>query len=192
MLVGCDGAKSRVRELLLGERAQLTDVPVKMMNFTSTYTAEQALHVRSLHPISKFAMYEGTGELFWISSKLDSVGQPGIFATDNRNPVQDVPDPNKPETWLFQIINFWNDHTPEEENTNEWRLRFVKERAAKWMEPFRSAGLWLKDDTIIPKDTLRYWANPVKWDNYGGRITLCGDAVHPMTPRKFCCKATHP
>jgi 2-polyprenyl-6-methoxyphenol hydroxylase-like FAD-dependent oxidoreductase len=79
MLVGCDGAKSRVRELLLGEKAKLTDALVKMVNFTSTYTAEQALHVRSLHPIFKIAVYEGTGEVFFISSKLDSVGQPRIF-----------------------------------------------------------------------------------------------------------------
>lgn len=72
MLVGCDGAKSRVRELLLGEKAKLTDVPVRMFNFTSSYSAEQALHVRSLHPISKCAVYEGMGDFFWISSKLDS------------------------------------------------------------------------------------------------------------------------
>jgi len=72
MLVGCDGAKSHVRGLLLGEKAKLTDAPVMMFNFTQSYTAEQALHVRSLDPISKFSVYEGTGEFFWISSKLDS------------------------------------------------------------------------------------------------------------------------
>jgi 2-polyprenyl-6-methoxyphenol hydroxylase-like FAD-dependent oxidoreductase len=184
MLIGCDGAKSRVRELLLGEKAKLTDAPFKMFNFTSSYTAEQALHVRSLHPIFKFGVYEGTGELFWISSKLN-VDSASYFATDNCDPVQDVPEPDKPETWLFQIIIFWmDDGTPDEEDSNEWRLRLVKERAEKWVEPFRSACLWLKDDTIIPKDTLRYWAEPVKWDNHGGRITLCGDSAHPMTPRK--------
>jgi len=100
--------------------------------------------------------------------------------------VQDVPDPDKPETWLFQLLLYWTgDLIPEEENTNERRLRFVKEQAAKWVEPFRSAGLWVKDDTVIPKDTLRYWANPVQWDNHDGRITLCGDSAHPMTPRKL-------
>ena len=78
-----------------------------------------------------------------------------------------------------------NDPIPEKENTNERRLRFVKEHAAKWMEPFRSAGLWIKDDTFIPKDTLRYWADPVGWDNRSGKITLSGDSAHPMTPRKL-------
>ena len=79
MLVGCDGANSRVRELLLGEKAKLTDIPVMMFNFTQSYTAEQALHVRSLHPMTKFAVYEGTGEIFFISSKLDSASQPEIL-----------------------------------------------------------------------------------------------------------------
>jgi 2-polyprenyl-6-methoxyphenol hydroxylase-like FAD-dependent oxidoreductase len=69
MLVGCDGAKSRVRELLLDDKAKLTDLPVMMINFTQSYTAEQALHVRSLHPMSAASFYEGTGVMFWISSK---------------------------------------------------------------------------------------------------------------------------
>jgi len=69
MLVGCDGAKSYVRELLLGDKAKLTEAPVKIINFTQSYTAEQALHVRSLHPIYKYSIYEGTGVCFWISSK---------------------------------------------------------------------------------------------------------------------------
>ena len=83
ILIGCDGAKSFVRELLLGEEAKLTDATVRMLNFTTTYTAEQALHVRSLHPVSKFGVYEGTGEVFWISSKLDSTASTWNFTTDN-------------------------------------------------------------------------------------------------------------
>ena len=83
------------------------------------------------------------------------------------------------------MMTWMNEPIPKEENTNERRLRFFKEHAANWMEPFRSAGLWVKDDTIIPNDTLRYWADPVSWDNHGGRITLAGDSAHPMTPRKF-------
>ena|SRR5204863_2900170 len=76
MLVGCDGAKSRVRELLLGDKAKLTTLPMTIFNFTQSYTAEQALHVRSLHPISKMSFYEGTGMMFWISSNLTWCADP--------------------------------------------------------------------------------------------------------------------
>ena len=84
--MGCDGAKSRVRELLLGDKAKLTDAPVMMFNFTQSYTAEQALHVRSLHPISKASFYEGTGMMFWISSKWIGRASLESFLTTESSP----------------------------------------------------------------------------------------------------------
>jgi hypothetical protein len=50
-------------------------------------------------------------------------------------------------------------------------------------EPFRSAVLWMPDDTKITYDKMAYWV-PIPWDNYDGRVTLAGDAAHPMTPRE--------
>ena len=64
------------------------------------------------------------------------------------------------------------------------RLKQVKEKAKVLPEPFRSANLWIPDDTHITYDQLAYWI-PIPWDNRDGRATLCGDAAHPMTPRKF-------
>lgn len=67
--MGCDGAKSKVRELLVGaEAAQLTVMPINMFNFTQTYTAEQALRINAIHPMFKISYYPETAEMFWISS----------------------------------------------------------------------------------------------------------------------------
>lgn len=71
------------------------------------------------------------------------------------------------------------------------RLAQVKEKGATMCEPFRSAILWMPDDTNITYDSMSYWVS-VPWDNHDGRATLAGDAAHPMTPRKFssnmCCR----
>lgn len=96
-----------------------------------------------------------------------------------------MPDPNKPETWLFQLMMSWGGSpTLEEMPTNEDRMRVFKERAQRWADPWRTAGLNVKNDTEIFTLPATYWM-PTIWDNHNGRITLAGDAAHPMPPRKF-------
>lgn len=63
-------------------------------------------------------------------------------------------------------------------------MSFFKHRASEWAEPWRSAGLAIAPDTHLPLDKSTYWARCAKWDNRGGRVTLAGDAAHPMTPHR--------
>ena len=97
--------------------------------------------------------------------------------------VADIGDRDKPETCNFQLFfSRWGGVSPE---TNEERIALFKEFGQHFCEPFRSAAAWLReDDTYIPRDRLTHWPNPQKWDNHGGRITLAGDAAHPMAPSK--------
>jgi hypothetical protein len=55
--------------------------------------------------------------------------------------------------------------------------------ALKLAEPFRSAVLWMPDDTKVSFDRMVYWVT-VPWDSRQGRVTLVGDAAHPMAPCK--------
>jgi len=48
----------------------------------------------------------------------------------------------------------WMDNPiPETENNEAGRLAFVKRIAEQWAEPWKSAGLWVKEGTKIPIDS---------------------------------------
>lgn len=61
------------------------------------------------------------------------------------------------------------------------RLALIKSRAKDMGEPARSAFLWLPEDTEVHKADISYWISR-PWNNRGGRLTLVGDAAHPMPP----------
>ncbi|KAH7114979.1 hypothetical protein B0J13DRAFT_394258, partial [Dactylonectria estremocensis] len=83
--------------------------------------------------------------------------------------VADVPDPDKPETWLFQIsLSLWNEGQQPE--TYGERVRLFKKLATNYCEPFKSLG------------RFSTWKKIQPWNNYRGRVTIAGDAAHPMFP----------
>ena len=57
-LVRANGAKSTTRTILLGqERSAIQPTPYLMANLAAKYTAEQALVVRSPHPICAYSIH---------------------------------------------------------------------------------------------------------------------------------------
>ncbi len=115
----------------------------------------------------------GCGYLVRLGLYLQGVTKLTVMA------VQDVPDPKNPATWSFQLQTTW--HKGSDDVTS---LPSLKAKAVNFAEPFRSANLWIPEGTRLYENKLSYWI-PIPWDDHNGRITLAGDAAHPMTFRKL-------
>ena len=66
------------------------------------------------------------------------------------------------------------------------RLKQLQALAMHYTEPWKSAAKWLPDDQPCFYLGLTVWDPSLEghgWDNEGGRVTLAGDAAHPMTYR---------
>jgi 2-polyprenyl-6-methoxyphenol hydroxylase-like FAD-dependent oxidoreductase len=80
VVVGCDGAHSKVREGICGkEDAALTEVPLSMFNFTAKFEAEQAKYIRSWNPLFLTSIHPDTGIMFWLSSMSNPLYPYSLF-----------------------------------------------------------------------------------------------------------------
>jgi 2-polyprenyl-6-methoxyphenol hydroxylase-like FAD-dependent oxidoreductase len=91
--------------------------------------------------------------------------------------------PDHPETWVFHLAMAWLGD-PDHSLSYKERLAMIKERAQEMGEPARSAFTWVPEETLVHKADISYWITQ-PWDNRGGRMTLVGDAAHPMPPCKY-------
>ncbi|KAI4222190.1 MAG: hypothetical protein L6R36_006336 [Xanthoria steineri] len=164
LVVGADGARTKVREVAMGsaERAATTPFPIWHMNLTVCCgDAEKARYVRSDFPTSFLALSERSFHAFQsISSMPDG--------------------PDRPESWVFHLAMAWKGEA-QKDLSHEDRLAMIKEKAAGLAEPARSSFMWIPEGTGVHKADISYWITK-PWDNYQGRLTLTGDAAHPMPP----------
>jgi hypothetical protein len=166
IVIGIDGAMSKVRQCLLGRKADMNILPFALMNFNASYTAEQARFIKDrLHPLVDIAIHPARHYI--------------------RVNVLDMPDQEDATKWTFQILSTWPLKYVEDHDNEVDRLKRLKEhvKKARWAEPYKSAIEWIPEDTEVLRDQLKIWKT-VPWDNQGGRVTLCGDAAHAMTFRK--------
>ncbi|OAQ69663.1 monooxygenase [Pochonia chlamydosporia 170] len=164
MIIGADGPKSTVRQVAMGseEKAAVTKFPIFHTNMTVCYhDAEKAQMVRRQYPTSYLALSQRSFHAFQSISSMPE-------------------GPDHPESWIFHMAMAWLSEGNNDLSYKD-RLALIKERAAGMGEPARSAFMWLPDDTEVHRADISYWVTQA-WDNRQGRITLLGDAAHPMPP----------
>jgi len=119
------------------------------------------------HPVFKNS-YHPAGFMWWQSA-------------------QDIKDPNKPETWLFQNCFSWiGAPRPEDFPDPASRLAFWRSKAELFAEPWRTVGAELPKDLKFETDRTTVWRPNMDWskNELGGIVTLAGDAAHCMPPHR--------
>ena len=169
MLVGADGARSATREMLLGrELGAISHIPYAATFVHSTFSKHQALYLRSFHPLY-----------------LASAHPNNLFAFFG---LQHAPDADDPSSWTFFYYISWRCTLEEHEAAKSWSdaqlLAQQKEFAKDFCDPWKSAYEWTPEDASVWNLGLTEWDPGLdghRWDNHRGRVTLVGDACHPMT-----------
>ncbi|TVY51581.1 FAD-dependent monooxygenase cctM [Lachnellula cervina] len=170
LVVGADGSRSTVRESILGpDLAPPLRLPYASTFAQAKYTRQQALFLRSFHPLY-----------------IAAVHPDNMFAFFG---LQDAPAINKPEDWTFFFYISWNspfEQQVKEAKTygNNERLAQVKSLSRGFTEPWKSAFEWVADDQPVWYFDMAVWDPSLlehTWDTRNGRVTLAGDAAHPMT-----------
>ena len=168
LLIGCDGANSVVRACLVGHKeAQVEDLDIQMFNVSCSFSAETAKLQRMGHPVFKNS-YHPDGFMWWQSA-------------------QDIKDPDKPETWVFQNILSWVGAPRAEDFPDQQsKLAFWREKAQRFADPWKTVGKDLPDDLVFGIDRTTVWRPNMDWSKYelGGVVTLAGDAAHCMPPHR--------
>jgi 2-polyprenyl-6-methoxyphenol hydroxylase-like FAD-dependent oxidoreductase len=169
LIVGADGARSITRNIAVGTDEALSRRLLFAATFVqATFTREQAIHLRSYHPLF-----------------LAGIHPNGLFSFFG---IQDATDATRPETWIFFFYISFPSSLKEQEESADWTgaqwLKRAKEMAKEHSDPWKSAYEWLSDDHPVWHMGMSDWdpgAENHQWNNYGGRVTLAGDAAHTMT-----------
>ncbi|KAB5525642.1 hypothetical protein GE09DRAFT_477118 [Coniochaeta sp. 2T2.1] len=162
LVIGADGTNSKARRLLMGEEDGAARASEWCMyNGVVCYgDAEKALSVREAHPLCTLAFTE---------HGLAFCG------------IQNVPDPEAPETWSFNILRFAH-HNLTTSLTGNVVIERLKSMSHSISEPFRSAIDWIPPaGSNFFATQLRYWITK-PWDNHSSPFDTCG--------RRGACYAT--
>ena len=162
-VLGADGAASKVRELLFdGDEKARVQRSGLMVASALTRPGDAAVVKDALryHPMACVAM--GT---------TSNCGVACMYADD----AEDM------ATWTLSWIKLWRrERLPDPPASKGVEaLRYVKETSEDLIEPFRSRIMETKESEGCYVDEMRTWT-PVEWQTHGGRVTLAGDAAHPM------------
>ncbi|KAL8800986.1 MAG: hypothetical protein Q9182_004778 [Xanthomendoza sp. 2 TL-2023] len=161
LLIGADGANSGVRSFLLGpEKAALQPMALFGCGALERLPADIARRIRDINDLY-FVTYHPEGPCAFMA-------------------IHEVLDTSKPESWQWMFSLTWPDKdspTPAEPETIRKNWVYWSEKLA---EPYRSAYLAIAPHATIWCDRLAEWRTK-PWDNRNGRVTMAGDAAHPMT-----------
>ncbi|OHE99680.1 hypothetical protein CORC01_05038 [Colletotrichum orchidophilum] len=159
-VLGTDGVSSKVRELLMGvDKARPVPSGYSIANCVCKYgNADKVNAVVKAHPVC--ALMLGTANLAVC----------GVMSAE---------DPNDVASWESFWVKVWRGHSVS--LNGQEAIDYAKKDLSSFCEPFRSALEWTPEGSSCYLDEMKYWL-PSPWETHDGRVTLAGDAAHPMLP----------
>ncbi|KAG6038656.1 hypothetical protein E4U41_003972 [Claviceps citrina] len=157
-LLGADGSSSKIRQLLLGiETAHPRPSGFLFATGITKYAdAMKTDAIIKAHPVASLMMGNG------------SVGAVGVMSISNARDRS---------TWTTFWTKIWRGKSLN--LCGEQALEYVKNNTPPLRDVFQSAIEWTPQNSSVYINEMKYWI-PTPWDNLGGRVTLAGDAAHPM------------
>jgi 2-polyprenyl-6-methoxyphenol hydroxylase-like FAD-dependent oxidoreductase len=173
-LVGCDGARSRVRELLCnlaGKDSRNDQLDVRFLGCSAELPSDVVLRIRQLDPLF-FQGHHPNGSFFFFGiQETPAVNERGNFRCQVN------------VSWQYRQGFLKRDHPTEIPDSQAARLALIKEIASHWTSPFQDVVQSIPAGTPLQEIKLEDWlpSGDGAWENLHGRATLVGDAAHAMT-----------
>ena len=149
------------------DAAETEDLDIQMLNVSCAFPQGTAELQRKGHPVFKNCIHPD-GMMWWQS-------------------IQDVVDPDKPETWLFQNCLSWIGSPRAQDFPDRAScLAFWRKKAEDFADPWRTVSRDFPDDLAISVDRTTAWIPDKDWskNSLTGHVTLAGDAAHTMPPHR--------
>ncbi|KAI9927264.1 hypothetical protein MW887_003651 [Aspergillus wentii] len=168
MVVGIEGSRSMVRQMLCPDTYHNQQLPIRFTGVAVDLSEEEIKPLRAMDPLLFQGCHPETGDYFWFSM-LDTPEVNGSRGTAN-------------ERYRAQINMSWPVHGSRDEvaSTDAGRLENMKRRAQVFVPFLRDVIHAIPDGTPVMEIKLADW-ECLDWDNRGGRVSLAGDAAHAMT-----------
>ncbi|KAK7522760.1 uncharacterized protein IWZ02DRAFT_490182 [Phyllosticta citriasiana] len=177
LLVGAEGAHSPTREYLLGpEKGKLAYSDIVMATSLIKLPVDKVRELQALHERITCALHPN-GNFLWFASQFPLI----LFPL----PAHDAVSSADPAEWTFLFLMSWRQSGPLTYTSSADIMRDLKARCEEFGDVFRSITRAVPDDAPAWANYLPYWPSQPWHDHPAhGKVTLAGDAVHPMTPHR--------
>jgi 2-polyprenyl-6-methoxyphenol hydroxylase-like FAD-dependent oxidoreductase len=171
LLVGADGATSKLRRMLCSDTGSLNQLPIRFLGATVKMKPSEIAPLRALDPLLFQGCHPESGTFLWFST-LDTPEVNG--STGNE------------EYYSAQINISWplQSRVDEVPTLNSEKLQKMKALASILEPRLRTAVQNIPETTEILEIKIADWPC-LEWPNSDGKITLIGDAAHAMTMCKI-------
>ncbi|PYH89997.1 FAD/NAD(P)-binding domain-containing protein [Aspergillus ellipticus CBS 707.79] len=166
LLIGCDGSRSRAREVLYPEGHEMSPLPVQLLGGAALYSPEEMGGAEKIDPFIFQGSHPET-DVFFFFSLLDT---PNNFEESSK------------DKYLCQIIISWADakNIPVPSDNAE-RIALMKSLTENWVQPFKGLVHNLPESTEARSIRIADWMfQPVQSPAHP-RVVLMGDSAHTMT-----------